>query len=74
MRRFLVVLVMLPLSGCITSETVYLKNANGQMAQCGPFTTYGLILGPILNRDKINDCVADYHRQGYERTPEPKSN
>ena len=74
--------IVAALDGCATSGTVHLKNANGEMVQCGPLTMiwattstgYGTVSGPAMNTAQIRDCVSDYQRQGYERIPEPISN
>ena len=70
MKVFLVSMFVILLAGCATSEAVYLQNSTGQTVQCGPYTVGGSI--PQANvrvQERLRDCVADYQRQGYERTP-----
>lgn len=60
------------LAGCATSEIVYLKNPNGAMVQCGPYTHYGNIpTANLTTQIDLRDCVTDFQRQGYERVPGP---
>ena len=68
----LAVLAVIALTGCTTSETVYLRNAAGQIAQCGPYSEYGMAEGAqLLSQERLQGCVEDYQRQGYERVPAP---
>ena len=65
-------LLALGLAGCVTSEKVYLKNADGHTVTCGPYTAKGgLPQQEMMAQPKLRDCVADYQRQGYERVPNP---
>ena len=58
------VLAILLLTACTMGQTVYLKNANGDTAECGvPYISYD---NPAAIRKKIRDCVSDYQREGYD--------
>ena len=60
------------LAGCVTSETVYLKNVSNQMVKCGPYTNYGHIASAnVTTHNQLRGCIVDYQRQGYERVPGP---
>ena len=37
------------------------------VVQCGPYATFPE--DTVLAYQKERDCIADYQRQGYERTP-----
>lgn len=71
MRYLMLATICVALTGC-ASESVYLRNVAGTTVQCGPYSGGGI--GPIANlaaEQRLRDCVADYQRQGYERTPNP---
>ena len=71
--RIVIILIMVGLAGCATSEIVHLQNAVGQGVQCGPYTDYGNIpTANLTTQDKLRHCVSDYQRQGYERIPTPQ--
>lgn len=58
--------------GCVTSESVVLRNSAGMTVRCGPYTDFGygnLPSANITTQMKVRDCVSDYQRQGYERAP-----
>lgn len=60
------------LGGCATVESVYLKDAQGHTAQCGPYTE--LVKIPMETEAaevKMRSCVSGYERQGYERVAGP---
>ncbi len=72
LKRIAIVLIVLGLVGCATSETVYLRNASSQTVKCGPFTSSGNInAATAASHIKLRDCITDYQRQGYERVPTP---
>lgn len=72
MKYMAVAWLCVVLTACTSSETVYLKDPMGAMAQCGPYSGGGIGAAPAaVNREKLRDCVGDYQRQGYERTPAP---
>jgi len=72
MRIFLSTIACVVLCCCATSEVIYLKNANGQTVQCGPYAGYGSLPAQAAQADaKLRGCVSDYQRQGYERVPGP---
>jgi hypothetical protein len=64
---------MVPLlGGCATARAVYLRDANGNMAQCGPYTKLGNI--PMEDEAveiKMRSCVSKLELQGYERIASP---
>ena len=64
-----VLLFGLLLAGC-SSTAIYLKNAAGQVATCGPFdeTTEAARIAAAQREAR---CISDYQRQGYERAPSP---
>ena len=60
------------LAGCISTDAVYLKDSNGRIAQCGPYTKLANI--PMENEAaeiKMRSCVSSFERQGYERVASP---
>ena len=72
LKRIGIVLMTMGLVGCATSETVHLRNADGHMVKCGPYTPSGI--GPpaeMIAQAALRDCINDYQRQGYERIPAP---
>ena len=72
--RLTMILVAIALTGCATSEVVYLKNMGGQTVQCGPYELAGiggLQQAAAQAQDRLRDCVTDYQRQGYNRIPAP---
>jgi hypothetical protein len=72
-RCFLLLLCVCPtLEGCISVGAVYLKDASGHTAQCGPYTKLANI--PMENEAteiKMRSCVSTFERQGYERVTAP---
>lgn len=70
MRGPALIFVTLMLAGCASSETVLLRNAAGMTAQCGPYQSWGNVnFAQLQAQNQLRDCVADFQRQGYERTP-----
>lgn len=67
MRYLIVACLCAALAGC--TETIYLRNMAGMVATCGPYKAVGI--ETIANADREANCVRDYQRQGYERTPNP---
>ena len=64
----LLICLTLALAGC--TDAVKLRNlATGQAVECGPYYTGmdGGIGKGIPAREA--QCIADYQRQGFERTP-----
>lgn len=60
------------LAGCVTVDPVYLKDANGHTAQCGPYTELANIPMETEGAEvKMRTCVSGYERQGYERVAPP---
>ena len=60
------------LSGCVTVDPVYLKDANGRTAQCGPYTELANIpMETEAAEVKMRTCVSGFERQGYERVNAP---
>lgn len=60
------------LAGCITVDPVYLRDANGHTAQCGPYTELANIPMETEGAEvKMRSCVSGYERQGYERVAAP---
>jgi hypothetical protein len=57
------------LAGC-TSDPVFLRHPQtGKKAQCGPYNATG-VANRMATVELERGCVADYHRQGYERVME----
>ncbi len=72
MFKVVIILTLVALAGCATSELVYLQNASGLKVQCGPYTDYGNVSrANMVAHKKLRDCISDYQRQGYERIPGP---
>jgi len=69
-----VFVLALGLAGCaVTSETVYLENAQGERVQCGPYTGDIAVIGtPTPPGVRLRDCIDDFQRQGYERVQGPQ--
>ena len=63
MRVVAILVLALSVSGC-SSEIVYLKSAEGEQVQCGPYTGYAKV---NVYYD-LRNCVEDYQEAGYERT------
>lgn len=61
-----VLLLALLLAAC-QSPPVHLTHPDGRTAQCGPYSSVGL--RGIANADRERQCIQDYQRQGFERTP-----
>lgn len=62
------------LTGCINADAVYLQDASGRTAQCGPYTKLGHL--PMENEAtemKMRSCVSKLELQGYERVAAPKA-
>ena len=60
------------LGGCVSSDAVYLRDANGQTAQCGPYTKLGNIpMEDEATEMKVRSCVSKLELQGYERIATP---
>lgn len=57
------------LTGCANSEAVHLQNAAGQMVTCGPYAATFIAESRLTAQEQLRDCVSDFQRQGYERTP-----
>ena len=61
------------LTGCDTVDAVYLKDAGGRTAQCGPYTKLGNIpMEDEATEMKVRSCVSKLEIQGYERIASPK--
>ena len=70
MKRIVGLLLVLILAGCVSSETVTLRKADGDTVTCGPYTATGRFgQRDRLALAKLRACVGDYQRQGYERVP-----
>ena len=67
MRNLLIFLVF-PLANCITLETVYLQDEDGNVVQCGPYRDFA----GAARQANLRNCVNDYQLAGYERIPEPR--
>lgn len=62
------------LAGCVSSDTVYLRNMSGEIAKCGPYSVPYTVYAPISVQtldNQLRGCVEDYRRQGYERVAMP---
>ena len=61
------------LMGCVTADPVYLKDASGRTAQCGPYTKLGNIpMEDEATEMKMRSCISKLEVQGYERIASPK--
>ena len=65
--------ILMLLAGCAATEPVYLKDAAGRTAQCGPYTK---LLGNVPSEDEaaemqVRMCVSTFERGGYERVASP---
>lgn len=59
-------------AGCVTVNPVYLKDANGHTAQCGPYKELANIpMETEAAEVKMRKCVSGYERQGYDRVASP---
>ena len=79
MRRIGLLLCALFLSGCVYSETVYLRNPTGMTVQCGPYRESfgdGMVylessdysrrgFNPGGFNQRLQQCVEGYQRTGY---------
>jgi hypothetical protein len=73
MTRILIAAALAALvAACNTSETIYLRHpTTAQTVQCGPYSKVGNAAAVYaVMAQQLRDCVADYQRQGFERTPE----
>jgi hypothetical protein len=62
------------LTGCVTADAVYLKDANGRTAQCGPYTKLGNIpMEDEATEMKMRSCISKLELQGYDRIDAPKA-
>lgn len=64
-------LAAIGLAGCMSIDSVWLRHsATGETIRCGPYTGLNQItyLGAT---DLMNNCVADYRAQGYDRVLAP---
>jgi hypothetical protein len=62
------------LSGCVTADAVYLKDASGRSAQCGPYTKLGHIpMEDEAAEMKMRSCISKLELQGYERIAGPNA-
>ncbi len=69
-RSLLLGALLALLAGCSTGS-VWLKDPRtGQTEECGPYFT-STHAWTTAGYQKLRDCVQDYQRQGWERTPEP---
>ena len=70
---FLLLLCAAPLiAGCISVPPVYLKDSNGHMAQCGPYSKLANI--PMEDEStemKMRACISKLQLQGYDRVASP---
>src|SRR4051812_590142 len=74
-------LLTLTLSACADTETIYFQNAQGQVAQCGPYITAGGVaraIAPATSTPTIieaqyqlRSCTEDYERRGFGRVAAP---
>lgn len=62
------------LAGCVSqTETITLKNASGQVAQCGPYPSPGIgsagLIGgqTAMAEERLRNCVTDFQKAGYQR-------
>jgi hypothetical protein len=61
------------LTGCVTADPVYLTDAGGRTAQCGPYTKLGNIpMEDEATEMKMRSCISKLELQGYERIASPK--
>ena len=66
MLRWGIILMVAGLVAACTSP-VYLKHkGTGQVVKCGPY-----MVGAVSDAMRQSQCIGDYQRQGYERTPSP---
>ncbi len=71
MRRAVVVVGTVLLAGCATTP-IMLKNAKGEIAQCGPYTNmHPLFPGLSPHWKAERECIEDFQRQGFERMSTP---
>lgn len=69
MRMLTLVLLVLSLAGCMSTQAVVLRHRQtGQVVKCGP-TPYAPAQAMAVTMEHIK-CIEDYQRQGYERMPE----
>ena len=68
MRKVLLAaFVITLLAGCSTSDQIIMSKGEETRA-CGPYTTGGNIpAAAMTNQRKLESCVSDYQRQGYNR-------
>ena len=72
--RALVCVLAIGVAGCVSSDTVYMRNMAGEMVQCGPYSVPYTVYAPISVQtldNQLRGCVEDYRRQGYERVAMP---
>lgn len=71
MKTLLLLTACAALAGCSTVQTekIYLRNAAGVTATCGPYFSANLAAEAAAQRE--SQCIGDYQRQGYERFPGP---
>ncbi len=67
MKKWVFVLVVL--SGCATTETVYLAR-DGKTVQCGPYDATGGRTAQ-LGAESLRACVQDFQKAGYQRVANP---
>ncbi len=61
------------LGGCVTADAVYLRDANGHSAQCGPYSKLANIpMEDEATEMKVRSCVSKLELQGYERVASPE--
>lgn len=65
MRYLVVLLALISVSAC-TSAVHMGHPVTGKTVQCGPYYAGGFA-AQLAAVERERGCVADYHRQGYER-------
>ena len=70
--RLMLIGVAAMMSGCVSVDPVYLRDAMGHTAQCGPYTELANIpMETEAAEVKMRSCVSGYERQGYQRVAAP---
>ncbi len=69
MRKYLALVSLLCLTACASGDVVRLSR-NGQIVQCGPFSTAstGFVSTnlDVFGERKLQECIDGYEAQGYQ--------
>lgn len=66
--RIFAVLMLLVLTGCLTTDPIYLRHPQtGKTVQCGPYDSRALHAQASAIRE--GQCTEDFRAQGYVRLP-----